>query len=86
MKRYEILASMVDEYIFEYEYTTDCVRFDEKFAQKFGLMKQFDLSGTEYDSQDMKTIAEQCRRVVKEGQGAQTEFQLTDADIRSGIV
>ena len=43
-------------------------------------MKQFDLSGTEYDSQDMKTIAEQCRRVVKEGQGAQTEFQLTDAD------
>lgn len=80
MKRYEILASMVDEYIFEYEYTTDCVRFDEKFAQKFGLMKQFALSATKYDSQDMKTIVEQCRRVVMEGQGAQTEFQLTDAD------
>lgn len=37
MKRYEILSHLSDEYIFEYTYENDCVRFDTKFAETFSF-------------------------------------------------
>lgn len=37
MKRYEILSNLSDEYIFEYTYETDCVKFDSKFAETFSF-------------------------------------------------
>lgn len=37
MKRYEILSNLSNEYIFDYEYATDTVRFDPKFATEFSF-------------------------------------------------
>lgn len=37
MKRYEILSNLSDEYIFEYTYENDCVKFDSKFAETFSF-------------------------------------------------
>lgn len=37
MKRYEILSNLSNEYIFDYEYATDTVRFDSKLAEEFSF-------------------------------------------------
>lgn len=37
MQRYEILSNLSDEYIFEYTFETDCVKFDSKFAETFSF-------------------------------------------------
>lgn len=36
-KRYEILSQLTDEYVFEYDFKTDIIHFDEKFDEKFGF-------------------------------------------------
>lgn len=37
MKRYETLSNLSNEYIFDYEYATDTIRFDSKFAKEFSF-------------------------------------------------
>ena len=37
MKRYEIISNLSNEYIFDYEYATDTVRFDSKLAKEFSF-------------------------------------------------
>lgn len=37
VKRYEVLASLVDEYVYEYNIVTECIHFDSKFSQRFGF-------------------------------------------------
>ena len=80
MKRYEMLASMVDEYIFEYDFKTDIVRFDSKFAQKFALKEQFELKTKQYDNDDIKMIAEYCKQALKKDNSTSPEFMLTDKE------
>ena len=43
-KRYEILSQLTDEYVFEYEYKSDNIHFDQKFNERFGFGENIRLS------------------------------------------
>lgn len=80
MKRYEMLASMVDEYIFEYDFKSGMIHFDTKFAQKFGLQEQFELETEQCDSEDMKKLVEYCTQALEKDNSMSPEFMLTDKE------
>ncbi len=50
VKRYEVLASLVDEYVYEYDMVTECIHFDSKFNNKFGFEELVYLK--EYNGED----------------------------------
>lgn len=44
IKRYEILSQLTDEYVFDYDFATDIIHFDEKFVGKFGFTQDVNMS------------------------------------------
>ena len=50
VKRYEVLASLVDEYVYEYDMVTECIHFDTKFNNRFGFDELVYLK--EYNGED----------------------------------
>ena len=78
MKRYEIISNLSNEYIFDYEYETDSVRFDAKFAREFSFEEKVsckeDHSGNIMLAQILKQLS-----VVKENQKNVT-FKMMESD------
>lgn len=83
MKRYEILSSLVKEYIFEYDFSGDIIRFDQKSVDKFG----FDKEVKAHDNDDMSPgVLSICRHIaeVEDAEVAESAaFLLTDTDGRT---
>lgn len=79
VKRYEILASMVDEYIVEYDYSTNVCYFDEKLQHKFGVEKNIVLSSLEHDG-NIGIVLQAYQTALSDGKDSTDLFLLTDTD------
>lgn len=78
VKRYEILASIVNEYLFEYDIPTEAVKFDKKFVEKFGFEKEVLLKAGAAAGTEVEFICSQCMEVTHEEGGESEAFLLTD--------
>lgn len=56
IKRYEILSQLADEYVFEYTFATNHIRFDKKFNTKFGFGKDMSLLAPPTDNEALNTF------------------------------
>ena len=56
IKRYEILSQLADEYVFEYTFATNHIRFDKKFNTKFGFTKDISLFSPPTDNEALNTF------------------------------
>lgn len=65
MKRYEILSNLSNEYIFDYEYATDTIRFDSKFATKFSFHKTVSCKDTTTHSNELSQLITQLEAMKK---------------------
>lgn len=78
VKRYEILASMVDEYILEYDYPTNTCYFDEKLQSKFGVEKNVPLSSPQANNPNVNIVIQYYNAAFTEEKDCTELFRLTD--------
>lgn len=80
MKRYEILANIVDEYIFEYDFLAEVLKFDQKSMDKFGFAKEVKIQETLQEKEGIQTLREYLSG-IEEAEVAQSEaFRLSDKE------
>ena len=79
VKRYEILASMVDEYIVEYDHLTNTCYFDEKLQKKFGVAKKIQLSSLPAANTNIGIVLQHYNTALEEEKDCTELFRLTDA-------
>ena len=83
MKRYEILSSLVKEYIFEYDFNSDVIRFDQKSVDKFGFDKEVKAHDNENMGPGVLSICMHIAEVEDAEIAESTAFLLTDKDGRT---
>ena len=77
-KRYEILSQLTDEYVFEYDFKTDNIHFDEKFAEKFAFGNNLTVSEVHTDNEALiKFLWEFEKTKVKDSVNSEP-FELVD--------
>ncbi len=80
VKRYEILASIVDEYIFEYDYNKKVFFLDEKLRKTFGMEKEIHYESYQKDNENFKAVFEQYEKAKKREEDVTQPFQMTDVN------
>lgn len=80
VKRYEILASIVDEYIFEYDYNKKVFFLDEKLQKMFGIEKEIHYDSYQRDNKNFETVLEQYKKAKKREEEVTQPFQMTDVN------
>ena len=80
VKRYEMLASIVDEYIFEYDYKTRKYQYDSKLQEKFGLEADVDFAHQKKENQNFAVAYEKYLAAHKIGENLSEPFLMTDKD------
>ena len=80
VKRYEILASIVDEYIFEYDYRKRMFLFDSNLQEKFGLEKEVSFASYQRDNPNIEVGYAQYMKASAKHESISQPFQLTDKD------
>lgn len=80
VKRYEILASIVDEYIFEYDYRKRMFLFDSNLQEKFGLEKEISFVSYLRDNNNIEVAYAQYMKASANHENISQPFQLTDKD------
>ena len=78
MKRYEILASIVDEYIFEYDYGKRIFSLDEKLQKKFAMGKEIDFDTYQRDNANFEAAYVQYAAARDRQEDVTQPFQMTD--------
>ena len=78
MKRYEILASIVDEYIFEYDYKTKIFSLDEKLQKKFAMKKEINFNSYKRDNENFEAAYEQYIAARERQEDVTQPFQMKD--------
>lgn len=78
VKRYEILASIVNEYIFEYDFETSIFHFDSKLQKKFALTKEMKLSTYRHDDNNLETALLAYVKANEKAEDISQAFQLID--------
>ena len=77
-KRYEILSQLTDEYVFEYDFKTDSLHFDEKFDEKFGFGSNIKVTDVQTDNEALIQFLREFEQ-AKTKDSIQTEpFELID--------
>jgi len=56
MKRYEIISNLSNEYIFEYTYATDTIKFDSKFLEEFSFCGEVSCKEYEGNNHELNQI------------------------------
>lgn len=79
VKRYEMLASIVNEYIFEYDLKTHTFHFDSKLQEKFGLDKNVDVQNYKGENDKVKRAIPFFENIEKAGNGISEAFLLSDS-------
>lgn len=84
-KRYEALAAMVDEYIFEYDSDTRMLHLDKKFHDKFGLDGDMELvdCGNGNQNELLENMVTQYRKALQRRENKTEAFQMTDLQGRT---
>lgn len=65
VKRYEVLASLVDEYVYEYDIVTECIHFDSKFNQRFGFDELVYMKEYNGDNENLNILIENYKLAVE---------------------
>lgn len=78
VKRYEILSSIVDEAIFEYDFGIKIFHFDSKLQEKFGLSKDMTWDDYKHDNENLETGLRFYYQANKNGEDISQPFQLID--------
>lgn len=78
VKRYEILASIVDEYIFEYDYTKKVFSLDEKLQEKFDMEKEIHFESYQRDNENFEAAYTQYMEARARQENVSQPFQMTD--------
>lgn len=77
-KRYEILSQLTDEYVFEYEFKSDNLHFDEKFNEKFGFGENIKLADANMTDGALKRFLVQFNKSKEQDATNSNPFELTD--------
>lgn len=83
MKRYEILSNIVNEYIFEYDFKTDLMKFDQKSIDKFGFDREIKMHGNENLNPGILSMCRHLAEVEDVEVTESTAFLLTDKEGRT---
>ncbi len=83
MKRYEILATIVDEYIFEYDFKTDLIKFDPKSVNKFGFAKEVKAHDVDSMNSGIFSMCQHLEQMDDTEVAESSAFLLTDKDGRT---
>lgn len=78
VKRYEMLASIVNEYIFEYDFENSTFHFDSKLQNKFALTKEMNLGTYQHDNANLEAALSAYVRTNEKAEDISQPFQLTD--------
>lgn len=78
MKRYEILSNLSNEYIFDYEYATDTVRFDKKLAKEFSFDEFVSLKNAPTHNTELTQLLSQLKEMKNSHK--HITFQIYDSD------
>ena len=77
-KRYEILSQLTDEYVFEYEYKSDNIHFDQKFNERFGFGENIRLSDCNHVDAALEQFLMQFIKSKEQDATNTSPFELTD--------
>ena len=76
VKKYELLSSLADEYMFEYDCNEDKLTFDKKFQDAFGFEKVFNRKKYKGDNKSLNEFLEHLNKVQNKEIEQQTPFSL----------
>lgn len=77
-RRYELLTSLIDEYIIEYDYATEVFSFDNKLQERFAISKDVKLSDDRYENGNVSQILQNYKLALREEDEITQPFQMTD--------
>jgi hypothetical protein len=80
VQRYELLTSLVDEYIIEYDYATEVCFFDHKLQERFAIDKNVKLSDKRDDNGNVNRVLQNYHQALAENKESTLPFELTDVD------
>lgn len=75
-RRYEILASLMDEYVFEYNEARKRMHFDPKFKERFGIEGDVEVSELSGKDSGIHRMMEVLEDIVKNGQNTSEPFRI----------
>lgn len=76
MERYQILSTLMDEYIFEGDFDGKTMHFDKKFAEYFDFGGDIDLNHYQKKSEQLDCFLRQIDKIWKGQKENSAEFQL----------
>lgn len=77
-KKYAKLATLADESIFEYNYSNELFKFDNKFASTFGFSSLVNTAAYAEEGELFNQFYQQIKDVIIEKRDAQFSIMLTD--------
>lgn len=80
VQRYELLTSLVDEYIIEYDYATEVYFFDHKLQERFAIDKSVKLSQGWDNNENLNRVLQMYHQALQENKESTLPFELTDVD------
>ena len=80
MQRYEILSSLTDEYVYEYNFNTNIVHFDEKFGTKFNFSGDKSLQDYKHDDEQLNVLLEHMESSKGKSQSESEAFLMPTKD------
>ena len=78
IKRYAALSQLTEEYVFDYDFKSDIIHFDQKFCNKFGFLQSVSLSYSMTDNAALNTFLEEFERTKNSSSMNHDSFQLLD--------
>ncbi|MBQ8823467.1 MAG: GGDEF domain-containing protein [Lachnospiraceae bacterium] len=79
-QRYELLTSLIDEYIIGYDYATEVFFFDNKLQERFAISKNIRFSDDGYENDNVGQILRNYQAALKEGKEVTQAFRMTDIE------
>lgn len=83
MKRYETLAQLMDECVFEYDLVHNIIKFDKNFDDVFGFFGNISIEDYFYDSECINQILEICKDAKLKDSTVTEPIILTDKNNNS---
>ena len=80
VQRYEMLTSLVDEYIIEYDYSTEVCFFDHKLQERFAIDRNVKFSANQDDNENVNRILQNYHQALKDNKETTQPFLLMDVD------
>lgn len=80
VKRYEILATLMDEYVFEYDTKNKQMHFDPKFLGRFGIQGDVDMMEYSDDNKSLQIMLQEFAKMRESGEQNSRPFEIPFED------